>query len=54
MKWPATRWRVLDAAHQQRNRAEYEGLLEVEESGIAGLCALAEELASEVEVLFRG
>ena len=23
--WPASRWRVLDAAHQKRNLAEYEG-----------------------------
>ena len=54
LKWPAARWRVLDAAHQMRNRAEYEGLLEVEESGIAELCALAEELIAEVEELFEG
>ena len=27
--WPANRWRVLDAAHQKRNLAEYEGYLEV-------------------------
>lgn len=52
LKWPAARWRVLDAAHQQRNRAEYEGLLEVEESGIAELCTLAEELIAEVDRLF--
>lgn len=49
LKLPALRWRVLDAAHQQRNRAEYEGLLDVEESGIAELCAPVEELISEVE-----
>lgn len=53
LKWPATRWRVLDAAHQQRNRAEYEGLLAVDESGIAELCLLVEELLSETEDLFR-
>ena len=53
LMWPAVRWRVLDAAHQQRNRAEYEGLLEVEESGIAELCTLVEELVSEVENLFK-
>ena len=29
--WPASRWRVLDAAHQKRNLAEYEGYLEVQE-----------------------
>lgn len=46
--WPASRWRVLDAAHQKRNLAEYEGFLEVEESTIAELCALVTELISEV------
>ena len=39
LNWPAPRWRVLDAAHQKRNVAEYEGFLEVEESAIAELCA---------------
>ncbi len=53
LKWPAERWRILDAAHQKRNRAEYEGLLEVEESGIAELCALADELVVEAEALLR-
>jgi hypothetical protein len=36
----ALRWRVLDAAHQKRNMAEYEGFQEVDESHIAELCAL--------------
>ena len=47
LDWPATRWRVLDAAHHKRNLAEYEGFLEVEESGIAGLCALVVELIAD-------
>ena len=34
LNWSATRWRVLDAAHQKRNLAEYEGFLEIEESAI--------------------
>ena len=34
LRWHATRWRVLDAAHQKRNLAEYEGFLEIEESAI--------------------
>lgn len=49
--WPAPRWRVLDAAHQKRNLAEYEGILEVEESAIAELCALVAELIAEVTEL---
>jgi len=51
LNWPASRWRVLDAAHQKRNMAEYEGFLEVEESDIAELCALVTELAADTAVL---
>lgn len=46
--WPAARWRVLDLAHQKRNLAEYEGVLEVEESAIRELCALTAELIADV------
>ena len=51
LNWPAPRWRVLDAAHQKRNRVEYEGFLEVEESAIAELCALVTELIADVTKL---
>ena len=51
LNWPAARWRVLDAAHQKRNLAEYEGVLDVEESGIAELCALVVELIADVTKL---
>ena len=51
LNWPAERWRVLDAAHQKRNLAEYEGFLEVEESTIAELCALVTELIADVSEL---
>lgn len=51
LDWPSNKWRVLDAAHQKRNLAEYEGFLEIEESTIAELCALAQELISDVEKL---
>jgi len=47
--WPASRWRVLDAAHQKRNLAEYEGFLEVEESTIKELCGLVTELIDAVQ-----
>lgn len=46
--WPPVRWRVLDAAHQKRNLAEYEGVLDVEESTIAELCALVTALIADV------
>jgi hypothetical protein len=51
--WSPARWRVLDAAHQKRNLAEYEGVLEVEESGIAELCALTQELIADVAKLVQ-
>lgn len=51
LNWPASRWRVLDAAHRQRNLAEYEGLLEVEESNIAELCSMASDLIADAAKL---
>lgn len=48
LRWPAHRWRVLDAAHQKRNMAEYEGFLDIEESDIAALSDLVDELIAEV------
>lgn len=48
LNWPAPRWRVLDAAHQKRNMAEYEGFLDVEESDIAELVALVADLIADV------
>lgn len=51
LDWPANKWRVLDAAHQKRNLAEYEGFLEIEESAITELQDLARELIGDVERL---
>ena len=51
LDWPASRWRILDAAHQKRNMAEYEGFLEVEESSIAELCTLVAGLIADVSRL---
>ena len=47
LDWPAFRWRVLHAAHQKRNLAEYEGFLELEESTIVELCSLAGDLIAD-------
>ena len=44
---------MLDAAHQKRNLAEYEGYLDIEESLITELIALASELIADVENLTR-
>ncbi len=49
--WPANRWRVLDAAHQKRNLAEYEGYLEVEESTVTEMCTLVQSLIADVQAL---
>jgi hypothetical protein len=51
LAWSASLWRVLDAAHQKRNLAEYEGFLEIEESAIAELRLLAEKLFADVDRL---
>jgi len=53
LNWPAHRWRVLDAAHQKRNLAEYEGFLEVEESTITELRALVADLIADVTKLIE-
>ena len=49
--WPANRWRVLDAAHQKRNLAEYEGYLDVEESTVTEMCELVQSLIVDVQTL---
>jgi hypothetical protein len=51
---PAARWRVLAAAHETRNRSEYEGFVEAEERGVAELIEVAEVLIKDVETLVRG
>jgi len=51
LNWSAPRWRVFDAAHRKRNLAEYEGILDIEESSIAELCGLVAELIADVEKL---
>lgn len=49
--WPPDRWRVLDSAHRQRNLAEYEGTLDVEESTVAELSTLVAALLADVQKL---
>jgi hypothetical protein len=49
--WPPARWRVLDVAHRKRNLAEYEGVLDVDESAILELRALVTELIEDVTKL---
>ncbi len=42
---------MLDAAHQKRNLAEYEGYLDIEESLVVELIALVQDLIVDVENL---
>jgi hypothetical protein len=41
----------LDAAHQKRNLAEYEGYWDIEESAIVELCDLLPQLIAATEKL---
>lgn len=44
-------WRVLDMAHQKRNRSEYEGLIDIDERFVTELVAAAQTVADCVERL---
>ena len=48
LRLPAEQWRVLDRAHKQRNLAEYEGHLEVDEALFAALIRVAQEVKTRV------
>jgi len=53
LSWPTNRWRVLDAAHQKRNLAEYEGYLDIEESTVNELRGLVQGLITDVHALIE-
>ncbi len=46
---PPEKWRVLAKAHERRNLAEYEGILERDERLLAELIAIANELREFVD-----
>jgi hypothetical protein len=48
---PNEQWRVLDQAHRKRNRAEYEGDVDIDEQLVAALMRVTQEVASRVETL---
>ncbi len=50
-EWSAARRRVLDAARQKRNLAEYEGYLDVEASVVVEMSELTVMLLAAVEAL---
>ena len=45
---PQEQWRVLDQAHRQRNLAEYEGDVDVDEQLLAALIRVAHEVEKRV------
>lgn len=49
--WSASQWRVLDAAHQKRNLAEYEGFLDVQEALVTELIDLAQKLIDDTVLM---
>jgi hypothetical protein len=51
MRWAASQWRVLDAAHQKRNLAEYEGFLDVQETLVTELIDLAQKLIDDTVLM---
>lgn len=46
-------WRLLAKCHDQRNRAEYEGLADVDQALLEGLIAAGRELLAAIETLLR-
>ena len=48
---PAATWRLLAKCHELRNRAEYEGLGEIDATLLAGLLAATDELLDAVNAL---
>ena len=45
------RWRILGLAHRHRNVAEYDGTLDANESLVAGMIDVAEEMVRRLEAL---
>lgn len=48
---PAGQWRILDQAHRKRNLAEYEGDIDIEETLLAALIQVANEVAERISKL---
>lgn len=48
---PQEQWRVLDHGHRQRNLAEYEGYVDVDEQLVAAMARVAREVAKRVSDL---
>lgn len=48
---PAAQWRVLDQAHAKRNRAEYEGDIDLDEKLVEAVIRVAREIEKRVAAL---
>lgn len=48
---PAAQWRVVDQAHRNRNAAEYEGELDIDEALLTALVRVAQEIRTRVLAL---
>ena len=48
------KWRVLDQAHRRRNLAEYEGVIDVDESLVGALIRVTEDVAMRVSEVYEG
>jgi hypothetical protein len=51
LQLPAAQWRVLEQAHSRRNRAEYEGDVDLEESFVASVVRVVREIEKRVTTL---
>ena len=54
LELPNEQWRVLDQAHRQRNLAEYEGDIDVDEQLVEALIRVTDEVADRVSTMQKG
>jgi len=48
---PPAQWRVLDSAHAKRNRAEYEGDVDVDEALVVAVIRIGREIEIRIKLL---
>ena len=51
LKLPPEQWRVLDQAHGKRNRAEYEGLVDIDSKLLEAVIRIGREIEKRVRAL---
>lgn len=51
LEMPAEQWRVLDQAHQKRNRFEYEGAIEIDPELLAAMIRVTHEIERNLQQL---